>query len=262
VQRTWSTWARLRYAREFDDVAAFCLFVGYPRSGHSLVGAFLNAHKHAVVSHELNAPPLILSGCTRDELYARILARAGWFNLRGNASNYPYQIPNQWQGRFEALRLVGDKRGGAVTRCIADHPGFLEIVRELVRAPLRLVHVVRNPYDNIAAISLWHHMPLEESIDFYFRHCDTVARLNQITAPGEVFSLRHEDVIRDPASALSRLCDFVQLERYPGYLDDCSSVVFESPTYTRRRVDWGDRLSATVEARLRSYPALVDYTFD
>jgi hypothetical protein len=32
------------HADPFADVHAFCLFVGYSRSGHSLVGALLDAH--------------------------------------------------------------------------------------------------------------------------------------------------------------------------------------------------------------------------
>ena len=138
-------WLRRRRARDFATVERFCLFVGYPRSGHSLVGALLNAHRDAVIAHELDVPPLIVAGCARDELYARILARARWFHLRGDRSNYAYRVPRQWQGRFAALHVIGDKRGGAVTRCIAAEPDFLERVRPLVGVPLRLIHVVRNP---------------------------------------------------------------------------------------------------------------------
>src|SRR6202008_4245050 len=83
-QGLWSAWARRRYRHEFERVERFCLFVGYPRSGHSIVGAMLNAHRDAVIAHELVAAPLILNDCTREELYSRILARAHWFNLRGN----------------------------------------------------------------------------------------------------------------------------------------------------------------------------------
>src|SRR5581483_4762206 len=106
LQRAWSAWARRRYADELARVETFCLFIGYPRSGHSIVGALLNAHRHAVIAHELDAPRLVLAGCSREVLFSRILARAAWFNLRGNASNYDYQVPNRWQGRFEALLVV------------------------------------------------------------------------------------------------------------------------------------------------------------
>ncbi len=140
-QSVWSAWARRRYRAELAAVERFLLFVGYPRSGHSIVGALLNAHRDAVVAHELDAPPLIVGGCSRDELFSRILARAYWFNMRGNRANYPYAVPGQWQGRFETLRVIGDKRGGSVTHTLADHPDFFERVRSLVGIPLRLVHV-------------------------------------------------------------------------------------------------------------------------
>jgi sulfotransferase family protein len=260
-QRAWSAWARRRYRDDFDGVARFCLFVGYPRSGHSIVGALLNAHRHAVISHELNAPELILQGCSRDTLYARILARADWFNLRGNTSNHSYQVRNQWQGRFAELRVIGDKRGGAVTRCIAAHPDFLSRVRALVGVPLRLIHVVRNPFDNISAISIWHDMSLEESVGYYFSHCQTTKALGELCDPSEMITVRHEDMIRDPRSVLSDLCEFLGLDLYPGYTDDCCSLIFAVPTFTRRRHAWPPPLVRAVERRVRAYPFLADYEF-
>jgi len=113
----------------------------------------LDAHRHAVISHELDAPRLILAGCDRDELYSRILARAAWFNLRGNRTAYRYQIPNRWQGRFETLRVIGDKGGGWAAQWLGKHPDLLQRIRDTVGVPLRLIHVVRNPFDNVAAIS-------------------------------------------------------------------------------------------------------------
>lgn len=261
-QHAWSAWAQRRYRDAFDRVARFCLFVGYPRSGHSIVGAALNAHRDAVISHELNAPPLILGGCTRNELFARILARAYWFNMRGNESNYRYQIPHQWQGRFATLRVIGDKRGGAVTRCIAAHPDFLDRVRRLVGVPLRLVHVVRNPFDNIAAISRWHALSLEDSVEFYFSHCATTAILDTLCDASEVITLHHEAVIADPRGALADLCRFLDLEIYPGYLDDCASIMLAAPTSPRRNVDWPAALRRDVEQRAREYPFLDRYSVE
>ena len=84
-QSAWSAWARRRYSEELAAVERFLLFVGYPRSGHSIVGALLNAHRDAVVAHELDAPPLIVGGCSRDELFSRILARA----ISGSSPNCP-----------------------------------------------------------------------------------------------------------------------------------------------------------------------------
>ncbi len=262
LQTAWSSWARRRYRDEFEQVATFCLFIGYPRSGHSLVGAMLNAHRHAVISHELDAPKLVLAGCTRDSLYSKILARAAWFNLRGNSSNYEYQIPNRWQGRFEALRVIGDKRGGSATLWLGQHPDLLQRLRATVGVAIRLVHVVRNPFDNIAAIARWHGLSLDQSIEFYFSHCQTTGSLDASAPVAEAMTIRHEDVIRSPEPTLSALCAFLGLAPDPEYLADCASIVFERPTQPRRRTAWSADQVADVLRRARQYPFLDGYQFE
>jgi len=262
LMSVWSAWARRRHRDDFARVERFCLFVGYPRSGHSIIGAFLNAHPDAVVSHELDVAPLVLGGCSRDDLYARILARAGWFNLRGNQSNYSYRVPGQWQGRFRTLRVIGDKRGGAITRSIAEHPDFLERVRSLIGVPLRLIHVVRNPFDNIAAIAIWHGLSLEESIAFYFAHCRTTARLGELCAAGELITLRHEDMIRSPAAQLTALFGFLELGIESGHLAACCRTMFPAPTCSRQRLTWSPALVREVEQRSRAHHWLDGYGFE
>ena len=86
-------WARIVHRRRFKEIRTFCLFVGYPRSGHSIVGAMLNAHRDAVISNEADAPVHILAGCSRNGLFARILAVASWFHARGNRNIYSYAVP-------------------------------------------------------------------------------------------------------------------------------------------------------------------------
>jgi hypothetical protein len=261
MQQVWSAWLERRHAGDFAAVERFLLFVGHPRSGHSVVGAVLNAHPDAVVAHELDAPPLVLAGCSRDELYARILARAQWFHLRGDRSNYLYRVPGQWQGRFRRLRVIGDKRGGSVTRSLARHPDLLERVRSLTGVPLRLIHVVRNPFDNIAAIALWEKRALEDAARYYFELCATTARLGDLCRDGELATVRHERLLERPAETLSALCAFLGLDPEPAWLAACEEVLFPQPTETRSRLEWSPALIDQVERRAEAYPWLAGYAF-
>jgi hypothetical protein len=262
LQSVWSAWARRRYRDEFSRVTSFCLFIGYPRSGHSLVGAMLNAHMHAVISHELDVSPLVLGGASRDELFSRILARAAWFNLRGNRSNYRYQIPNKWQGRFETLRVIGDKRGGTAAQSLARHPDLLDRLRNTVGVPVRLIHVVRNPYDNIAAIARWHRLTLDASIEFYFSHFSVTGKLEELAPAADIVTVRHEAFFNAPEETLSGVCSFLGLEASAAYLQECSSIVFRQPTSPRFRIDWTAAQKADVASRTREYSFLAGYTFD
>lgn len=73
--------------------------------------------------------------------------------------------------------------------------------------------------------------------------------------------IHHEEMIRDPAAILSGLLGFLDLEAYPGYLEDCSSIVFGQPTRTRRQVPWTPGLVRDVERLIRPYPFLEGYSF-
>jgi hypothetical protein len=44
-------------------------------------------------------------------------------------------------------------------------------------------------------------------------------------------------------------------------VEDCSSIVFAAPTYTRRKVEWPPALVRDVERRARKYPFLARYGF-
>ena len=261
IQRIWSAVARHRYRAAFEGVRAFVLFAGYPRSGHSLVGAMLNAHRHTVISHELNVSKLFLAGCDRNVVYSRILARAGWFNLKGNRSNYEYQIPQQWQGRFEAIHVIGDKGGGWVAEALGNHPDLLKKIRDTVRVPLRFIHVVRNPFDNIAAISKWHHFSIDESIEYYFSLCQTTSWLLEALDSFEIITVHHEDFIHAPEATLSAICNFLNLQVDPEYLAACASITFEKPTNSRRSVTWNAAQMERIEQQRQSYAFLRGYDF-
>jgi hypothetical protein len=158
--------------------------------------------------------------------------------------------------------VIGDKRGGALTRCIAEHPDFLDRLRSLVGVPIRLVHVVRDPFDNIAAISKLRGLPLADSADYYFLHCRTTSRLDALCAPGELITVRHEDMIRDPAGILAELCAFLGLERYRGYFEDASSVLYREPSGSGRRAMWPEGLVEDVARRARAHSFLDAYAFE
>lgn len=253
---------QFRHTLDFRNVRRFCLFVGYPRSGHSMIGAMLNAHPRMVIAHEAHVPNLIEEGHGRSPFYARILREDQIFQSRGNKGIYEFAIPNQWQGRFETLEVIGDKRGGAVTRQLEKDPEFLAKIRQLTGVPLRMIHAIRNPFDNISAISLWQDLTLDQSIDFYFDHCRTTSQLERYCGEKELINVYHEDLIHDPKKELLRLCEYLEVLPSEAYVKDATSVLFPSPTYTRRKLDWKEEQIERVNEGKREISFLERYTFD
>jgi hypothetical protein len=252
-----------RRRRWFDALEAFVCFLGYPRSGHTLVGSLLDAHPEVLVAHELDVLRFVRPWIPRTALLGLLARSEARFARRGfEWQGYDYRVPGQWQGRVSRLRVAGDKRGRATTERLHHDPALLDRLRRKLGVPVRFVHVVRNPYDNITTMARRAHGDLALAARRYFELCDGVAAVRARLAPGEILDVRHEDVVADPRGALARLCAFVGVEPDDAYLEACASVVFPSPRRSRHDGPWTPALVSEVAERAAAYPFLAGYTFE
>lgn len=257
-----SAWGCRARRHDFDGVQAFCLFLGYPRSGHSLVGSLMDAHPQMVFAHEANALKAIRYGFRRTQLFYWLACRSRRFSEAGRSyTGYSYEVPGQWQGRYRDLRVIGDKFGDFTVESFRRRPGLLARVRALVGVPVRFVHVVRNPFDNIATIALREGRSLESAAEFYFHLAANVMRFTAGLAPGEVLEVRHEALIASPRETIRSWCAFFGLEAPPDYVEACAGIVFPSPHRSRMEVTWPAGLVEAVGRRSEEYPFLAGYAF-
>lgn len=169
----------------FQDLTTLCLFIGCPRSCHSIVAAVLDAHPNIVIAHDLDAltplfpmPPTsphrvwlttqrgcqfielrINSGqCLREikkaeDLYNIILKESqetAVKKIRGINSGYTYVINNLWQGRHTELKIIGDSFLGIRAN---EEIIVLDQVQKISNLKLKLIHVFRNSFDNITTMT-------------------------------------------------------------------------------------------------------------
>lgn len=253
-----------KFREALADIETYCMFVGYPRSGHSLVGSLLDAHPNMIIAHEADALKYLRAGFGKRQIFYLLLERSQAFAAAGGVwSGYSYKVPSQWNGRFEKLRIIGDKKGGRSTRRLGANPELLERLRKTLKVRVKLVHVVRNPYDNIATIckrSRDH--DLSASIDFYFSMCETVASVKTRVPPDDFCDIRLEAVIERPRESLTELCRFLGTEPSRDYVDACSAIVFSSPHKTRNDMEWNPALIDKVKAQIDRFAFLHGYQYD
>jgi hypothetical protein len=251
---------------DFEDVEAYCLFVGHGRTGHSLVGSLLNGHSEMVVSHELDALRLLDRAqvpVSRNQLFSAILQRDAEFTGLGREwEKYSYNVPGTDQGEFDRLRVIGDKKGAASTRRLGTTPELLGELRETVSVPIRAVHVVRNPFDTIASRRKLKETWQEYGIEKYFANADNVELISEMLDEDELFRLHHEDLISDTAGVLSDLCAFHGVEAGEEYLSACEEFVFDSPKQTRHEIEWSDDEIERIERKNQEYDWLEQYRFE
>lgn len=140
-------------------------------------------------------------------------------------NGHRYHVPGQWQGRHRHLRVLGDKKGGGTSRQLTQHPDLLDRLRATLRLPVKLIHVVRHPVDNILAMQKQFGISQQESSDLYFSMAQAVAMLKARLAPGDLHQVRYEDFVADPARHLKDMCSYLGQPADPQYLQACAKIV-------------------------------------
>jgi hypothetical protein len=245
----------------FKHLETFCTFIGYPRSGHTLIGSLIDAHPNALVADELNALRFIDAGFSKNQVCYLMLRNSRKSAAEGREwTGYRYDVPGQWQGRFEKLRLIGDKMGGSTALRLKFHPSLLDSLPHVLQLKVKFIHVVRNPFDIISTTHK-RRTPLAHAIEIFFQRCEAVAYVKS-RVPQDVFELRHDAFVAEPEKILRDLCAFLGLSADAQYCQACASIVFRSPHASRHEITWPDGLRATIARKIESYSFLNGYSFD
>ena len=104
----------LRLNTLYDGVETLVLFIGHARSGHSLIGAILDAHPEIIIPHEYNLIKnwsefkLKSSSGLKTRVLFALHALSRFQAMFGNRAasrrsggGYSYSVPGQWQGTYK-----------------------------------------------------------------------------------------------------------------------------------------------------------------
>ena len=201
---------------EVDGVEKFVSFIGYGRSGHSFIGAIMDAHPNIVIGHEYH----VLQKCLLPKR-KKLQSKADLFNglyrnsysqskygvrskirttkgtKKGNKKSirkgYNLHINMKWQGSFSQLRVIGDKDGGALGDAFSKHPTqaaeCFNLLKETLNIPVVMIHIVRNPFDVMATRLAVQH---------------DIWNTREMVLEGKKLRLEKEELLNDAATVFSR----------------------------------------------------------
>ena len=285
---------------EIDGVQKFVYFIGYARTGHSIIGSMMDAHPNMIITHEYqmfegNDSTLKAEDRTKTRLFNHIYkhsfqeSRAGLRTADRDSKGYSLDVPGAWQGRFQTLKVIGNKFGGGTTFLYGSKPKavqkFFHDLRTAVQVPLAEIYVVRNPFDIIstAALYMGHRIKygwkgprleaspddkykntkvLEERIRGFFRLAHALKEMIETCSLDNVLMLRIEDFIQDPKAVIRKICDHLDLECPLDYVELCYNKTFKEVSRSRDSVYWPERLRESVVQQMSEFPEFVGYTFE
>ena len=282
---------------EIAGVEKFVVFVGYARSGHSIIGSFLDAHPSIVIAHEFmifrkwlsdSGDTIRNKSALFNELYRESFENS-LSGLRMSGSDkkgYDLSVNNSWQGQFKQLKVVGDKSGGMTG--IMYHQNstqFRQAYHEIantVRVPIYSLHIIRNPFDMISTQLLYQLAKLNgkfgrkyveegvakasnvallhSKVDHFFKHATAIQEMVK-TCNLNILNVYSEKLIADPIATMQRICGFLEIQCTSEYLQMCLDKTFRNVSRTRDRVLWSVSAVAYVEKKMKEFPFLHGYSF-
>lgn len=273
-----------------ENVHRFLFFVGYARSGHSIIASMLDAHPHIVIAHEYSLfsqwkqEPKLHSD--KRWLLSTLYTNSKYNSMHGlrtkyaTKKGYSLAIPNWWQGKYDRrIHVIGDKAGGMTAQMYRkSHTSFMSTYHQLektVGVPISVIHVLRNPYDNIATMVLYNtHMKqsvnvtnkyvddltLTEHIISYFKQVQSVVDMIK-KVPLDAIEVHAIDLISNPKVIMRKICNQLRVECMENYLHMCAVSTYVSESRSRELVHWTASNIQLVAEYIQKFNSLKRYDF-
>jgi hypothetical protein len=252
----------------FEGVKTFCVFIGPTKSGSTMIGSLLDAHPNIVLADELDALRYVAAGFNKHQLYQILLRRSRRHAMVGRITArrlqaYSFEIPGQWQGSQQNLQVIGDSKAGITTRRLAENPGLLERLDQVMAGvAVKLIMVIRNPYDPITAMMIRGKRPFDNAMARYFTNIKYLVALREVIDVSDLEVVRYEDFVYRPKERLNQICHFLGVSAGEDYLNDCAAIIYDSPEKIRHMVSWQTEWIKAVETEIERYDFLQGYSFE
>ena len=281
------------YRSDVDSIKSFLIFIGWPRSCHSIIGSMLDAHPNVIVAHEFflfqqlsEDKQLSNRNILYNELYKNsyLSAMNGWRNSSNTQKGYSLYIDGSWQGRFTELKVIGDKCGGDSTRMYSQDSAQFKVLYQLLRAnvkvPIKVLQVIRNPLDMIATLTLYRGSGIPEvkvnaTVSHKYNNLTLLREATESTleianalfrmvpdvrlSPLQVYC---EDLIAHPTETITNICHFLNLKCSSEFLQMCADKTFKNTSASRHLVEWNLDMLPPLIKKIKSFPFFHRYSFE
>ena len=238
----------------------FLLFIGYGRSGHSVVVNVLNKHPNILISDEVGILKEVNN--PKERIIKKTMNKANIRPPRYSSLNKNIKFKDEVPEK-EKIHYIGDKHANQTTKYINNNFELLNKFEKKMKN-LKLIHVIRNPYDIITTKFLrrkserWKGK-IKNTINEFNLLSNTV---DTIKKSYSVYDIYLENLIYEPVRNISRIFDNLNLEYNDELVYNMSDVLLKEPNISRYKIDWSERNKEMVKKIINKHNFLDGYEFD
>ena len=282
-----------------DGIKNFVFFLGHPHSGHSIVGSVLDSHPHIVMAHEEKVfnrkYPM---GCNKSSILNNLWKNSyeschgrGLRTEEADSKGYSLAIKGLYQGIYLShIDVIGDKSGGSSAKLLKVLPKQWEAVYKKLQSevgiPFKAIHVIRNPYDNIASTILYalsnresRNVTITELkagnkddfeislaimkhkiIEYFavYRAIEDAKKRYNL----DVLEIHGIDFITQPRKIIREMFEFLNVTCSDHFLEVCVEQVYAKESKTRYKIKWGSKHLPIIQENIQKFSNLQRYNFD
>ncbi|XP_065894822.1 uncharacterized protein [Dysidea avara] len=154
-----------------ENAKTFVFFVGHGRSGSSIIGSMLDSHPHMIIAYQSHILQDILKNPevpTKSFIFNKIWKTSCYMTVttgrketyKDSKKNYTLFFDGLYQGKYSNyIDVIGDKEAGKISGIFMKDPDqfqtMLSKLQAAVNIPIKVIHPIRNPFDNIATFLLY-----------------------------------------------------------------------------------------------------------
>ena len=272
-----------------DKIKKFSFFLGHPHSGHSIVGTIIDSHPHVVMAHEADIFSRVQKWkeCNKTTIFNTIwkTIRTGTILQVQTLKGYTLDIDDVYQNTYQDyIDVIGDKKGGWTAQVLLGNPGQWETVfnriRTAVNLPMKVFHVIRNPYDNVASkvlcdysgdlrlygkrrVSNETYAVNSRMLDNYMRNYFEVFQAIENAKQEyklDVLEVHGSDLVANPKKSIGGMFDFLGVSVSDELLNICSKKVFPKESKLRYKIKWQNEQISTMKNNMQKFASLQRYT--
>jgi hypothetical protein len=238
----------------FDTLQHYVIFMRYKRSGSALLVNLIDAHPQAVFVRNEEMFGKFKEYESPNHIYNHLYNRSARYRNRPFSAN-GYKYPIEGVGSAHDPIIIGHKSSTRRYIPIAEDEQNLHGFQAAVNLPLKFLHLVRSPYDQVNARwqqKEWRrkNAPLDEIIAHVREQTSANWKMYQMSEGwGDYHQVHYEDIQNQPLITMAKVCTFLGLPLLEDHLDNCRKLVHRTaePVATTWTADTREQVEHIIE---------------
>ena len=168
----------------------------------------------------------------------------------------------------QEIKVIGDKTGHRNVLNIKNNPKKIGQLKEIVGVPFKWIHVVRNPFDNLATWAKLNFQNKRDNVnqtkelnDVILKYRDLNETIVKLKRSEDILVVNHEFVITQMHNTLEKISQFLDISFDPIWRDNVRKAVWKKPRVTRKTIKWTQQQKKIVQDMCDKYEWLKGYDY-